>query len=90
MDKAPVSEEFFAYWRLIHTSYTFQDEKRRYNFVSFCTFFSKSSLTHSAEVAASLKSSLQMNVSSGNFGRGREEGGTGGIEESCNAEIKQF
>ena len=76
VDKAPVSEEFFGYWRLLHTSDTFQDEKRRYNFASFCTFFSRSSLfTHSAEVAVSLKSSLQMNVSSGNFGRGREEGG---------------
>ena len=66
MDKAPVSEEFFGYWRLIHTSDTFQDEKRRYNFAS---------LTHSAEVGVSLKSNLQMNVSSGNFGRGRAEGG---------------
>ena len=66
MDKAPVSEEFFGYWRLIHTSDTFQDEKRRCNFAS---------LTHSAEVAVSLKSNLQMNVSSGNFGRGRVEGG---------------
>ena len=57
---------------------------------AFAPFFSRSLLTHSAEVAVSLKSSLQMNISSGNFGRGREEGGTGGIEESCNAEIKQF
>ena len=66
MDKAPVSEEFFGYWGLIDTSDTFQDKKRRGNFAS---------LTHGAEVAVSLKSSLQMNVSSGNFGRGRAEGG---------------
>ena len=64
MDKAPVSEEFFGYWPLIDTSDTFQDKK--------CNF---ASLTHSAEVAVSLKSNLQMNVSSGNFGRGRAEGG---------------
>ena len=75
MDKAPVSEEFFGYWLLIDTSDTFQDEKRRYNFASFCTFFSRSSITHSAKVAVSLKSRLQMNVSSGNFGRERMEGG---------------
>ena len=66
MDKAPLSEKFFGYWRLIDTSDTFQDEKRRCNFAS---------LTHSVEVAVSLKSNLQMNVSSGNFGRGRVEGG---------------
>ena len=65
-----------VFWIL--ASDTFQDEKRRYNFASFCTFFSRSSLTQSAEVAVSLKSSLQMNVSSGNFGRGWEEGGNRG------------
>ena len=31
--------------RLIHTSDTFQGEKRRYNFASFCTFFFKVSLS---------------------------------------------
>ena len=41
MDKAPVSEECFGYWRLIHTSDTFQDKKRRCNFAS---------LTHSSVV----------------------------------------
>ena len=69
MDKAPVSEAFFRYWLLIDTSDTFQDKKQRCNFAS---------LTHSAEVALSLKSNLQMNVSSGNFGRGRAEGGLRG------------
>ena len=73
MDKAPVSEEFFGYW----LSDTFQDEKRGGGGIilqAFAPFF-RSSLTHSVEVAVSLKSSLQMNVSSGNFGRGRAEGG---------------
>ena len=59
-----------VFWIL--ASDTFQDEKRKQ---AFPPFFSRSSLTQSAEVAVSLKSSLQMNVSSGNFGRGREEGG---------------
>ena len=78
MDKAPVSEEFFGYWLLIDTSDTFQDEKRGGGGIilqAFAPFFSRSSFTHSVEVAVSLKSSLQMNVSSGNFGRGRAEGG---------------